>query len=41
VSQYVPITVVGLFYMSRMGLHLGELQSEAEAEPLASANASK
>jgi hypothetical protein len=34
VSQYVPITLVGLIYMVRLRLNLGELRSGAESKPL-------
>ena len=28
-SQYVPVTLVGLYYLSRRGLHLGQIEKEA------------
>ncbi len=32
ISQYIPITLVGLFFLNRLGLRLGDMQKEAEHE---------
>lgn len=32
-SMYIPVTALGLYFLNRAGLHLGDLQKEAEKEP--------